>query len=510
MFPSGAIDVGSFSGSAPALPELPASQRAEIVDRYMTLPQWGSRHFESAETNRLNESQWAYAKDAPVNDWLAEQLHTVRARSTYESRQNPTLAGVGNTFCEDVVGDDGPILEIQSDDDAYNEAGEETWREWFRAPTFRPNVSGVQLLKLWVRNLLRCGEFLATIGTDDRAEGPVAMRLRPRHPRNLGSPYSVSTPRLKMGIEFDALDRPTRYWIGETRDYQTTYDPYSPDDVIHEFVLDEEEQLRGIPWLNPSLQPAADLRAYDRDVLIASRRAARNNGAMFTTHPDAPVWKAPTSVRIEPDVIDTLPPGWQLSHAPATQPAAQYPDFRAEKHRDSGRPFGMPLLAVRLDASKHNYSSARMDTQGYDRQISSVQCFISGTDKSVGTLSRLVDLVLAEARFRVAALRRRPKKVVYLWTWPQRPHVDPAKEADGEAVGLESQTLDLIAALAKRGVTLDQHLRTLERVRKAYEKYKLPMPAWMNGGPPEQNTPAAREARAAKRERQEREEANYA
>lgn len=481
--------VGSFGGgSVTSLPPLPTRTRAAAAnERFESHPAWGgnTRQFESGDTHRLNQAHWQNATDSEINLWLRDKLALLRARSTYEARNNGMLAGVADTIVEDTVGPDGPMLEVQSDDPEYNAALEEVWREFWRAPTFKPNVSGTQLLKLWIRNLPRAGEFLAVIGTDRNAEGPVQMRIRPVHPRRLQSPSGdAGNPRMMMGIEHDRNDRPTRYWISETDGLTTTHVPYSPDDIIHEFILDEDGQSRGFPWFVPALGPAADLRDYDDDVQHASRRAARSNGMMYTEHPDAPVWTAPETYTEEPGQIAMAPPGWKPLEFTATQPAAQYPDYRAERQRESGRPFNMPLLMVRLDASKHNYSSARLDTQGWARKVEGIQDWISGTPESVGTLSRLVWMVAAEARFSIPALRKKPKGAILNWTWPKRPHVDPKKEADAEIAALEAGTTSLVDICQQRGTTIDRHAASLKRSIEAFEAAGIPKPAYMLDVPP--------------------------
>ena len=103
------------------------------------------RYWESAETTRLNSGHWAMAEDESINTWLVNHLPTLRMRSIYESRQNPVLAGMINTHGDDLWGQDGPMLQVQSDDQEYNDALEQVWREWFSAPTTRPNISGARL-----------------------------------------------------------------------------------------------------------------------------------------------------------------------------------------------------------------------------------------------------------------------------------------------------------------------------------------------------------------------------
>lgn len=475
------------------LRSLLGSKRSAGASRYRSAPSWGQRRFEAAETDRLNEAHWLHATDNHVNEWLRERLSILRARCVYETRHNGMLSGVVGTLVDDVVGPDGPVLQVLSDDNTYNDALEQLWRTWFAAPTFRPTFSGTQLLKLWVRNLPRCGEFLATIETDRDAEGPVQLRLKPRHPRLLGTPYDrAGDVRHEMGIDFDEPDgRPVRYWIG-SRQFGglTTYAPYPPDLVIHEFLVEEEGQARGIPWSTPSLPSAADLRDYDDQVQDAARQMADAAAMLYTENPDVPVWDAPEETEIQRRTVRMAPPGWKPWQYNASQPPAQYPDYRAERHRELGRPFGMPLLMVRLDSSRHNYSSARLDTQTYNRTVQGIQRWLSGTEASCGTLNRLVDLIAAEARFTLPALRRRPERVLYHWTWTPRPHVDPAKEATAEETGLRNRTLSFSDALAARGTNLDTHLEQLARVEAAFAELGLSLPAWLTGAPSAASSPA--------------------
>ena len=462
--------------------------------RYETQPTWmgmNSRYFESAETTRLNQAHWTWAEDESVNYWLAEHLSKIRARSAYEARQNGTVLGVINTHADDIVGPDGPTLQVLSDDDAYNTALEQAWREWFSAPTPKPNVSGAAWLKLRVKSFWKCGEFLDQIVTDPNAEGPVAMRVRPIPPRRLRTPFGMTgDPNVFMGIRFDALGRPARYYLhdpapmGSPRLDPNGFTTVPPDLIIHEFISEEEEQARGIPWLNTALQPSADLRDYDDQVQDAARQMADQSALLYTEHPDAPVWQTPEQTTVERRTVKMVPPGWKPWEYKGSMPPVQYPEFRSERQREIGRPQGMPLLMIRLDSSKHNYSSARLDTQTYGRACSGLQCFISGTPNSAGTLNRLADMVAAEGRFKIQALRRRPAVVIYQWTWPVRPHVDPSKEALAEATSLESGTLCLSDALASRGTNLETHVAKKQREIEAYKKAGLPLPLWMTDTTP--------------------------
>lgn len=481
QFQSMSIDTASF-GTIPASPAV-AIARQSPATQYVSHPAWGGNHstrsFESADTNRLNQAHWRDADDQSVNMWLESQLTKMRSRSTYEARQNGTVLGMINTHADDIVGPDGPALEVISDDDKYNAALEDTWRDWFYAPTHKPNVSGVSLLRSWVRSPWKTGEFLAQLITLPNADGPISLRIRPHHPRWLATPVGMTTdPNIFMGIRFDGLGRPASYYIQKPRAMPTQlagidqFTRVPADLIIHEFIGEEEDQARGIPWLNTALQPAADLRDYDARVMDAAQLMADQSTLLYCENPEN-VWEAPESSIYERRTIKMTPPGWKPFVQPATQPPVQYPDFRGERMRELGRPVSMPLLMIRLDASGHNYSSARLDTQSYARAIGCLQNWISGTERSYGTLNRLVDEIAKEGRFTVPGLRNRPKKVKYKWTWPTRPHVDRQKEATADNIKLENGTTTVTDILAADGKTVETHFITLAREKNLKEKAGL-------------------------------------
>jgi capsid protein len=458
--------------------------------QFTSAPAWGNqRYFENAETTRLNQAHWERADDVTVNVWLATQLPILRRRAIYEHRQNPTVQGVVATHADDIVGQDGPTLQVLSESADYNEALEQVWREWFAAPTTRRNVSGAALLKLWVRSLWKCGEYIARIVTDETADGPISMRLRPRHPRDLVSPAEFAADEnVCCGIRFSpTTSAPTQYYLarstvsGQRFTSITEVETIPPDLILHEFLLDEEDQARGIPWLNSSLAASSELRDYDDQIQDAARQMADQAQMLYTEHPDAPYWANPESMTVERRTVKMAPPGWKPAVYPATQPPVQYPDYRAEKHRDIGRPVGMPLLLVRMDASKHSWASARIDTTSYARAIAGVQYWLSGSEYSTGTLNRLVDLVATEGRFTVRELRNRPDVVTYHWTWPQVPIPQPEVEENANTAALQSGTQTLTEILTKRKKTLETHIEERRREIEAFEAAGIPVPSWAAG-----------------------------
>jgi hypothetical protein len=295
---------------------------------------------------------------------------------------------------------------------------------------------------------------------------------------------AIGNDNIIMGIEFDQLSRPKRYWIDDqagmgTSGIATESTPWPADLIIHEFLLHEEDQVRGVPFQATGLQLSADLRDFDDQVQDAARLMADQSVLLYTTSPDAPYWELPESSTFQRRTINMAPPHWQPWVNPATQPPVQYPDYRAERQIELGRPVGMPRLMVRLDAAKHSWASARLDMTSYRRAVACLQAWLSGTEKSAGVLNRLVDEVAKEGRFTVPALRRIPPTVVYQWTWPQIDEVEPFKTAKANEVDLRTRVKTLTDILTSRKKTLAQHIEELRREREAFEAAGLSLPDYM-------------------------------
>ena len=433
------------------------------------------RRWESAATNRLNEAHWKNVTTGSINADLGTHLETLRTRAAYEAFNNPLVDGVITTHAEDIVGRGGPSLQVQSDRPAYNEAAEQLWREWFRRPTTRGKVSGASMLKLWVRNLWICGEYLAQQVTQYVAPGPVKMRINPIHPRRLGTPPEfAAAENMVLGVRLSGEGQPQQYHIAQVRRHGTAevttgkYDPIPADMIYHGFLLREDDQVRGVPWLAAALQTIADLRDYDLQVLDAARQAADQSIHWYTDHPDAPFLEVNESVEIERRMQSTGPPGWKPMQLVPAQPSTQYVDYRRERQAELGRPVGMPLMMVRLDSARHNYSSARFDGQVYLRVVQGVQAWLAD-----GDLREMFDAVCREGEL-AGELPPRPKRVDLGWTWPVPPHVDPKKEADSERIRLESGTLPYSDALAAQGLDIETVIAKRKRENEMLEAAGLP------------------------------------
>jgi len=449
------------------------------------------RRFESAKTTRLNSAQWKDAADQPINQDIALDASTIRGRTQKLYHTDGFVQGVVNTHAADIVGEQGPTPQVESDSEEWNRWAEDVWLEWWNPawPTLdtRPDAAGLlcgpDLLTLWMKGLWKNGEILLQLISKQDRPGLVKLRINTVHPRRLKTPLAgMANGSIFAGIELDANGRPLRYHFekyvpGEIAAMSLQTEVVNASDVIHFFRPDEEGQSRGIPWLSPSLQPTADLRDYDDQVMDAARQAADWAVALFTKHPDAEYIEVNESTEIERRTMSTLPPGWEPMGLTPPQPSTNYVDFRTERQREIGRPVGMPGLKIRCDASKHNYSSARFDDQGYAAQNAALEGALER-----GVLNTLFFLVVREAELQSKSadvpVPQRPKKVRLAWSWAPRPHVDPEKEMSALLIELaETKTLSFGEACKRLNRDPEAVLRDIEKWNARFKTAGI-VPPW--------------------------------
>lgn len=431
------------------------------------------RRFESGVTDRLNQAHWELAdvNTGTINDSLTYDLELIQRRATWESLNNATVEGAIETYATDVVGADGPGLQMLTDDDRFNAAIEENWADWCENCDATHDFALVDLLHGWVSQLWTSGEFLS----QELNSMPTGGRrgLDNYKILDLGADrLDYQTPingSVVCGVEVNKIGRPVAYWIndpGHTQGRQRIEAKY----IVHAFRRRFAGQQRGIPLLASSLQPVADVRDYDAQVLDAARIAADNAYWMVADHVDAPFLDitAGTESTTKRRTGKYAPAGWRPHAMEARHPVANYVDFRSERQRELGQPAQMPLLVLKQDAGRHSFSSARFDSLRYDRSIKRVQSWL---------VRRALDRFLLRVIEFSRMLGKAPRfsgRLDWAFTWTRPPSIDPEREALAERILMENGTLAYSQACANHGLRADQTIQVRQRDNQALEAAGLP------------------------------------
>lgn len=452
-----ATDSSAGAESAPAPQRTAGNAAAERERFYFSRNDSVYRrgHFESADTDRLNEAHWQMASETPANADLDWQLPIMRARANHEANNNPTVEGLMLSHTLAVAGEDGPLLDLQGDDDATDEwcaQAERVWEEWCAVADGAGQLSLCSLIKQWNLSCWKNGEWLEQLVNEDpqfATPGVPQLRLHGIEPQRLMTPYdSHSDPNIVLGIRRSRLRRPMEYFIADNYHYgllQSTGTWIAANYIMHGYdsVQAERGQARGIPWIQSGLPVAADGRDYDLQVLDAARSAADSNIVAFTRHPDAEFAdNVPASITYRRRQINFLAPGWEAAQTTPAQPGAQYKEHRQQLHGDLGKPRGVPSMITRLDARDHNYSSARFDYQLLGESAKHVRATLYNP-----RLRALCLRVLSEAIL-MGRLPPPPKEFQFAWVWPALPEIDEMKAAEAEQLRMRNGTRTYTEACA--------------------------------------------------------------
>lgn len=441
---------------------------------------WRLRRWESAETTRLNKAHWQGAFGRTVNEDLQERLETLRIRSEYEVANDPILEGVLSTFADDVVGPEGPRVQVQSDNEQYNKAVEEAIQEYHERPDPTREMSMADVLRVDVRSLGTAGEFIHQF-TNTRRESGFDFAIRSIHARRLETPIDkAGDPYFFMGLQFNAdplnprithyhfRDEPPGLLARSTMNWRAI----EAQNIQHRFIAHEPDQLRGFPWISVALNDMADRRDANKFVMEAYKNAAAQGVYWFTNNIEAQLrdFEVHNGSRpLEPGMEQYGPPGYEPRMLNPTQPTAVWKEYEHEKLRGYGRPFGMPLMMVLLSSEGNSFSGANHDGQIYIRKVTTIQAWLG-----CGTLGPQYNQIGLE----VALARgiQRPRKVKYALTWVKPPHPDPKKQYEALRMAMEDGAIPLSDVCAALGLDFETVVGNRKRVKQVLEEADLPQP----------------------------------
>ena len=406
------------------------------------------------------------ADEQTINEDLVQDLEEMRKRCRDVAQNNALVRGVIETHKVDVVGSHGPILDIQSEDEAYNKEAEDAFKEWTSICDYNNTAAFVDMLRQDIESAWTCGDSLCQRLYDRQAPTINKFRLLGIAIDRLQSPNTyVSDPDVILGVRVNEHGRPLSYYIAEPshigpyRQMMGNYAELQRSQAIHVFDQIEPGQLRGIPWLASSLLDISNSKAFATET-IELARSAKILGVVLEADSDgveSPVMPTNKTVPIPRRGMTYVKQGWRAKQISGQNPGTGYIEFQHENYRSIGRPVGMPLLTILLDARYHNYSSARYDGQVYRRHLNAIQSRLTRQKCNPCANQVLLDLE------RAGQIRRRPQRVSLVWGWSNPPEIDEEKTARANDIKLRQGSISLSEVCSASNRSLEEVIQ--QRVR---------------------------------------------
>jgi lambda family phage portal protein len=446
--------------------------------------------FDSAQTTPENRKHWAMA-DGLSADMAANPSvrRIIRNRSRSEVANNSYARGIVLTLAHDVIGT-GPRLQMllgngeNSAKRGLNGFIEREFAYWCKVVDLPGKLRTMRMSRA------QDGEAFAMLFSNNNLQHPMKLDLRLIEADQVATPsFSADKPENGTdGIEFDAYGNPAVYHVlsehpgGGSASGKTDYDRVPAASMIHWFRTDRPGQYRGLPDIMPALPLFAQLRRYTLAVVTAAETAANLALVMKTNIPpggQAADIEAFSEMDFTPNMGVFAPEGWEPYQIKAEQPATAYAEFKRELLNEIARCLNMPFNIAACNSSGYNYSSGRLDHQVYYKSIRVEQDHLEDI-----ALDRILRAWLAEAVKVYAELVDAEDEIVdvivsdsvpHQWFWDGPQHVDPAKEANAQAIRLENNTTTLADEYAREGKDWETQVRQRAREIKLCKKLGLPL-----------------------------------
>lgn len=449
-------------------------------------PGVGARDWMGARPSRLlTDLPGAFAP--AINRELIQQLSTLRNRSRWLAQNNGYTRGYLAALRRNVAGPQGFRLQMDVKSDAgvvdadANERIEAAWDDWSSACEVTGRMTFPDLLRAVIVGVARDGEAIVrkVRGGDFNRHGFALQLLDPSmldetvNGRPGDGTIGVAEGNIvRAGVEIDAWDRPRAYWLrgSAPNDDPTRADArrlfrVPADQILHLFVTEWPNQVRGVPWLSASLRTLAMLDGYSEAELVAARVSAGKMGFYRQSEAEEVDEETAADAKLVREAraghFELLPKGVEFQTFDPQHPAQAFGAFVAAQQRQAAAGAQISYAAFANDPATLNYSALRHVALEDRDEYRTLQNWLIGALPmrffSDWLRETLISGVtgLSDGDFRRL---NSPKFRARGWQW-----VDPKKEVDAIreeiALGLNSRT----RAAAQRGEDLVEIVADLRK-----------------------------------------------
>lgn len=440
---------------------------------------------DNADTTDENAEHWRKSKDnaTPV-DITPHVRRNLRMRTMYEFENNSYLSGCVSTRSTDLIGYTLPKLRIATSDSNIKAMIEMAWDAWAK----HEYVNLSSKLRIMDETTQTQGESFPVFYSDNdllKEKLPVSLNLNVLGPTRITDPLNyyhgmniVDQTYNDDGVIVDMVSsRPIGFKVmpPEYDIYKWTptwtAETVKPDMMKQWFRPRRTAQYRGYSEYKTSLNLYGQLRRYDLATLTAAEIAAMLAGVMTTSNPVDPdkfdQIKPWSTVDLERGTLLGLPAGYGATQFKPEQPLTQYEMFVNMILRQIGRSLDMPFGIVAGDSSRYNYSSARLDYQGYDARVN-----YDREQLVIRILNPLFKEWMFEFALANTVIRNliESNSITWKWTFTKRPSSDPQKDAQSDNQRLTDNTTTFATVYAEQGLDweeeLEQRAKEFSVVRK--------------------------------------------
>lgn len=344
--------------------------------------------FAGSSVNRLTASLATWS--GSVNADLDGSLVILRARGRQLAASNEYGRRFLSMVATNVVGRKGPALQVRAKrdqrdpnkpttlDKSANDAVEIHWQLWGKRADITGRADFAHQCRVIAKAVARDGEALIRIVTQRDLPYGIAIQLLEVDRLDESINQVIGSTTIRQGVEIDSTGRPVAYWIkadhpGERYGGKGTVERVPADQIIHAFLPERAEQVRGYTWFHAILLRAHQLHGYNDSAVIAARIGASKIATLEADPDSAPAGNAgdmladskvggiPQINAEGGEILDlTGLPGVKLNSWNPDYPHANFESFVKACMRGISAGLDVATHNLSGDMTDVNYSSARI------------------------------------------------------------------------------------------------------------------------------------------------------
>lgn len=334
-----------------------------------------------AEVTPLNAT-WTRSS-VPINEQIKRDLPTLRARSRDLAKNDVHVKKFIRLIKSNVVGRKG--IKLQSKvknsngtlDEIAIKAIEAGWKEFGKwgVANAKGDRTWVEMQNLFWDHLMRDGEVLILKINNSNVNkfGFALQYLDPEVLEVLNDQTLSNGNKIKMGVEVNGVGVTTAYHVSSI---DTTHEHYytfagrgfirlSADRVVHRFLSEYADQLRGIPEIAVAMDRIKNLDGYEQAEIIGKRVSSSKMG-FFSRNGEGEGYDGEEeedgsiSMDASPGVLEELPNNVNFQTFDTKHDGASYEAFVKTGLRGISAGLGVSYHSLANDLEGVNYSSGRI------------------------------------------------------------------------------------------------------------------------------------------------------
>lgn len=467
------------------------------------------RRFEAARIDRFTADWLATANS--INEELRSDLDRLRSRGRQLVNNNDYAAKFVRMCQNNIVGPAGIRLQMRVEDKPgtpdrlANAAIELAWAEWSKQCDVTGQLGLRDLCESIIGSLPSDGEFLVRLvkGANARNRFNFALQVIDvdRIDTTFNGLYGQNT--VIMGVEVDAYRRPLALHLFEAHPNDGARSNrrrirVPVDELLHKFRVERAEQMRGIPWMAPSMLSLHHLGNFKLSALLAAEHGANHYGFFSTPDGGDPGIgqneQGETITTSQPGVFDTLPAGVTFQAYDAKYPNEVFGPFVKTTLQRIATGWRVAYHSLANDLEGVSFSSIRSGTlEERDRWAADQEWFIGAFMEPVFThwlqmalFSGAIQMPNGSALPSVKLDKfSRHEWQPRRWDW-----VDPKNDMEAKILGVKAGLISPQDLSASMGYDFEDTLKFIADAQKLAAQFGVKLTAY-DGAPGAQSASAA-------------------